>query len=387
MRILHMLAFFRAEYGGPVRAVLDLGGALAARGHEVTLCSWDDADVPAAWRAGTDPKAPRIVTIAPPTGTGSRFTGAAREELKQLIASHDLLHLHGVWNPWNWQLGALARSIGKPYIISVRGMLDDWCMEQKALKKKMFLAFAVRRWLERAAFVHLTAQAEHDQARKHFPRGRGIVISNLTDLTPFESLPGPELIRAKHPWLDPKRPTLLFLSRIHVKKGLEVLLSAASLLHQRGIPVRIAIAGTGDTAYVDTLKRLTAGLGLGHDAHFMGLVVDQEKLSLYQAADLFVLPTSQENFGFVFIEALACGTPVVTTKGVDIWPELQASGGAVIADPTPEAFADAIAGLLADRASLPSKGRQGRDWVFKALHPDHVVSQFEAMYTEAISTK
>lgn len=384
MRILHLLAFLRAEYGGPVRAVLDLCGDLAAHGHDVTLCSWDDADAPATWREGVTKRLPRLATIEPPSGLGSRFAGPARGRMIELIGAHDLLHLHGVWNPWNWQLGALAREAGRPYIVSVRGMLDDWCMRQKALKKRLFLSLAVRRWLEGAAYVHLTAEAEHEQARKHFPKGRGVVIPNLLDLRPFEAPPGPEMARAKFPMLTAGRPNLLFLSRVHMKKGLETLLRAGALLRKRGIDANILIAGRGEPAYVDSVKRLAADLGLADRAFFLEQVVDTEKLSLYQAADLFVLPTSQENFGFVFVEALACGTPVVTTKGVDIWPELESSGGAVIADATPEATADAVAGLLARRDALADMGRKGRDWVFRDLAPAKVLKQFEVMYARAI---
>lgn len=384
MRILHLLAMLRMEYGGPVRAVLDLCGALADRKHEVTLATWDTHDAPPEW--ATAPAAPKLEKINSPGRTGL-FSREDRDRMASLIHSHDLVHVHGVWNPWNWQVGAIARQIGKPYIISVRGMLDDWCMEQKPVKKRLFLAVAVRKWLERASFVHLTAQAEFDQARKHFPRGRGIVIPNLTDLKPFENLPGPEMARARFSVLAPGgagRPNLLFLSRVHVKKGLEVLLRAGALLRTRGIDANILIAGTGDAPYLESVKRLAAKLGLQDRAHFLGLVVNEEKLSLYQAADLFVLPTSQENFGFVFIESLACGTPVVTTRGVDIWPELEASGGSVIADATPEAVADAVAKLLSKRDSLKAMGAKGREWVFKDMAPAKVIREFEAMYERAV---
>lgn len=382
MRILHLLAFLRAEYGGPVRAVLDLCGALAAKGHDVTLCAWDTADAPPEWD-GVEGR-PKVERIHAPAPTGI-FTKAGRQAILHLIEAHDVLHLHGVWNPWNWQLGAIARSADRPYIVSVRGMLDDWCMAQKAIKKRLFLALAVRRWLESAAYVHLTARAEFDQARKHFPRGRGIIIPNLLDLAPFERLPGPEVARARFQALASNRPSLLFLSRLHVKKGLESLLRAAAVLRGRGADVNILIAGTGEPAYVDSVKRLAGALGLHDRAHFLGLVVGDEKLSLYQACDLFVLPTSQENFGFVFVESLACGTPVVTTRGVDIWPELEACGGAVICEGDAEGVAGALAGLLARRADLPAMGRRGRAWVFDALHPDKVIAQFEGMYAQALS--
>jgi glycosyltransferase involved in cell wall biosynthesis len=203
--------------------------------------------------------------------------------------------------------------------------------------------------------VHLTAQGELDQARKWFPRGRGLVIPNLLDLDSFRSLPGPELAKKRYPVFGGGGPVMLFLSRVHYKKGIEPLLRA-----------------------------LARELGVEDSVVFAGHVVGDLKLSLYQAADLFVLPTSQENFGFVFVESLACGTPLVTTKGVDIWPELESSGGALIESAEPERLASTLAPILADRDRLRVMGARGREWVFRWLDPARVLDQFEAMYRGAV---
>ena len=106
----------------------------------------------------------------------------------------------------------------------------------------------------------------------------------------------------------------------------------------------------------------------------------RDKLSLYEAADVFVLPTFQENWGFVLVESLACGTPVITTRAVDIWPELQSSGGAVIVDATPDATAAAISELLGDRARLEAMGPKGRAWVLDNLNVDRVLDRYEQLY-------
>lgn len=388
MRILHYLDLVRATIGGPARATVDLCGMLAARGHTVTLACDDDEAVPASWRAG-DPALPTAVRLHSFMDKAGRSYGplGPMTEVRRLVEQADVVHIHGLWEFSKPRVAGVCRALRKPYIISLRGQLDDWCMEQGALKKKLFLSLAGRKALEGAAYVHCTAEAEHEQSRKHFPRGRGIVISNLLDLKPFERLPGPEIAHATFPMLKSGRPNLLFLSRVHVKKGLEVLLRAGALLRERGTDVNIVIAGSGEPAYVESVKALARELNLQDRAHFVGLVVNEEKLSLYQSCDLFVLPTSQENFGFVFVESLACGTPVVTTKGVDIWPELESGGGAVIAEGTPEATASAVAGLLASGAALREMGEKGRAWVFRDLDPAKVIRQFESMYERAANER
>ncbi len=397
MRILQVLSVVRAEVGGPARAVTDLCAAFARRGHDVTLVTWDDTDAPAAWKSPRDtPSAaglPSLVTVPPPSIPGGFFTAAALAPLRDLIRRHDVLHLHGAWGTWNLQLGAAARRVGVPYFVSIRGMLDDWCMAQKGLKKSLFLRLGGTRYYERAASVHLTARFEYEQARKYFPRGTGTVIPNLLDMEPFKTLPGPQAARAAFDQLGAANPSgdpvLLFLSRVHVKKGVEHLLRAVRLLNDSGTPCRAVIAGSGDDAYLASLRRLCTELNLDDRVSFVGLVTGDLKLSLYQACDLFVLPTSQENFGFVFPEALACETPVITTKGVDIWPELESSGAAKIVAISAEGAAEGVRAMLqaaGGRAGLKALGAKGRAWVFDWLAPDKVMAQFEKMYEAGIAS-
>jgi glycosyltransferase involved in cell wall biosynthesis len=385
LSVLHFFHAIRAELGGPARAIVDLCSALAARGHRATLATSDDRDVPASWpRDGLKPGVPSVVLLPDKKSDGRSLGAASKAILASQIAQHQALHIHGVWEWSNQQAARLARRAGTPYFLSVRGMLDDWSMAQGALKKRVFLALTGRRTLEQAAAVHLTAQFELDQARKHFPRGRGVVVPNLTDLAPYQNLPGPGPARARFPFLADGTPTLLFLSRIHVKKGLDPLLRAAAMLKRAGVPFKLVIAGTGDDAHTSAMQGLARELGLAEVVHFVGLVVNQEKVSLYESADLFVLPTSQENFGFVFIEALACGTPVVTTKGVDIWPELESSGGATITSADPAELSGVLQRLLAQRDALPAMGARGREWVFRELTPDRVLDRFELLYRSGL---
>src|SRR5690606_33079007 len=129
------------------------------------------------------------------------------------------------------------------------------------------------------------------------------------------------------------------------------------------------------------LRRRTQQAGLGDRLHFLGQVSGPLKVSLYNACDLLCLPTSQENFGFVYYEALAAGTPILTTTGTDTWSELRASGAAEILHlaELSERLRDAWAGRLADPERLRERGRRGRAWVFERLAPEQVVRRFEAL--------
>ncbi len=400
MRILHYLSEVTLEHGGVVRSVLDFSTALAGAGHQVTLACFDDTSVPTQWKAGPadqGPSAlragvPRALTLAWPglPKPIRRFRWREVQTIAKEIAACDVLHLHGPWESTNAQLAAIARRLNKPYILSIHGMMDDWCMAQGALKKRVYVAWRVRRMAERAAALLFTAEGEKRQAMKWFPslpEGRARVLPLLFDPTDFQDLPGPELARGRFDALSTDGPIVLFLSRLHPKKGAETLIDACAVLTREppgGRRFRLVIAGSGPIEYEEALKRRAVDAGLSDRTFFLGMVTGREKVALYQAADVCVLPTSQENWGFVILEALAAGTPVVTTKGVDIWPELQSGGGAlIVADPTPGSVSNAVAELLDHPQRRRAMGEAGRDWVLRWLDPRRVVAEYERLYTDA----
>lgn len=384
MKILHYLNETRLELGGVVRAVLDICALLAERGHDVTLATYDPQDIPEAWR-GSEADTPRVVVLDRPSLPGALFGRAGMERFRELIRDANALHMHIVWIPSNVQVASAAYKLGVPYFITTHGMLDDWSMAQRSLKKKAHLALVGNRMFRRAAGVHCTASAEAEQTGQWVPKDKITIIPYVFDLDPFQTLPGVEEARAAYN-IDDEQRVVLFLSRIHEKKGIEHLIDAVGLLRDRGEDCRVLIAGTGEPTYVSSLHARLKDQQLEDRVEFLGLVTDTKKISLYQAADLFVLPTSQENFGFVLVEALAAETSVVTTKGVDIWPELEESGGAVIETQNPSALADRIAELLADPDRLAAMGRSGREWVFANLNGAAVVERFERLYQDAIQT-
>jgi glycosyltransferase involved in cell wall biosynthesis len=382
MRCVHYLSHVRLEGGGVARAVLDFCRVFAALGHEVTLVTNDSTDVPPEWRGEPSAGAPRAIVLDPLGGPLQRLGRSSREAVDGLLASADVLHLHGPWEAANAQWGAAARRRGVPYVLTPHGMLDLWSMRQRRWKKRLYLALAGDTFLRGAARVHCTARAELDQASRWFDKSRGVVIPYVIDLAPYASLPGPEPARAKF-GIAGDVPTVLFLSRVHPKKGPELLIDAAAELKRRGVACRTLIAGPGDPEYIDDLRERARDCGVDGLVEFVGMVRGEEKLSLYQAADVFVLPTSQENFGLVLLESLACRTPVVTTGGVDIWKELQEAGGVIVGQNVLE-IATAVEGVLTDPARRASLGERGRAWVMEHLAPDRVARQYEEMYRDVL---
>jgi glycosyltransferase involved in cell wall biosynthesis len=164
-----------------------------------------------------------------------------------------------------------------------------------------------------------------------------------------------------------------------------------------GEDFRVVIGGPCDEAYDAQLRAYARQVKMEDRTTFLGMVPAALKPSLYEACDLFVLPTSMENFGFVYFESLSCQTPLVTTRGTDTWKELEASGGARIVDRIRsdvkdgeagggdvEELARTIGGLIRERGGLKPMGRAGRAWVLENLEPSKIVARFIAMYERAI---
>jgi len=385
MNIVHSIRALDFSDGGPVRAIIDLSSKLAALGHNVKIITLDDKDAPEEWRDNPASN-PHTVRIGHMGNKGLTYSPEQRATIHDAIKDADVVHLHAIWEPMTLGVSKIVRKANKPYVISLRGMLDDWCMEQRRFKKLIYLKLGASSMLNSAAAIHSTAEGELAQSKKWFPKTQGIVIPNLLNLDPYENLPGEQIARETFPMFDTGDPVLLYLSRLHYKKGIEHLIEAIKILKDSGSPHRLLIAGDGDKAYESKLKALTKQLNLEDHVAFLGLVTGDTKISLYQAADLFVLPTSQENFGFVLYESLAAGTPLVTTKGVDTWPELQDQAQAVICDQNKEAFATTIKQLTNDPEALKARGQAGREWIFAEQHPDQVIQRFEAMYSLAIKS-
>lgn len=239
--------------------------------------------------------------------------GSMKKEWNRILdeIKPDLVHVNCCWMPCCALVQKWSQRKGHKVILTPHGMLEPWIMKRNYWTKKIpALLLYQKAAIKKADCIHATAESEKQNILKLGYNKKIEVIANGIDV---------ENIKIKDNWRRNKN--ILFLSRIHVKKGIEFLLEAVSSLKSQLEGYTITIAGEGDPTYVSSLKSRTIELGIEKMVTFCGGIYGEKKWELYRKADIFVLPTYSENFGIVIAESLACGTPVITTKGTP-WEEL-----------------------------------------------------------------
>jgi len=340
MRLLHIVHSLDRRGGGPIEALAQRARVLQRAGHSVEVATLD----PLGRREAGTEFAPTHYLGG--TGGGYGYSAAFVPWLRNAAGRFQAVTVHGLWQYHGfgtWR--ALHGRDRPPYFVFPHGMLDPWFKRTyplKHLKKWLYWPWAEYRVLRDARAVLFTSEEERRRARESFwlYRAREKVINYGT------SAPGgdPATQRAeflgRFPELAGKR-CLLFLGRVHVKKGPDLLLRAlreiqAKLPRAETDAVRLVIAGPNDHEYGRMMADLARKLDVADRVTWTGMLIGDLKWGAYHAADAFVLPSHQENFGIAVVEALACGVPVLISNRVNTWREIdQDAAGLVEADNLP----------------------------------------------------
>mgnify|MGYP005610217281 FL=1 len=218
----------------------------------------------------------------------------------------DIVHINGIWSPQNWGFQKTAQKLGIKVIVSPHRMVKIWIIDNNQKKKKIALFVYQKKALKRSVCLHATAQMEADN------------IGILGYKNPIHIIPnGIDIHDVKEIKTHYGTRKMVFLSRIHPKKGIELLLEAWRNCNTNGWTLEIA--GNGDENYISKLNQSAQDL---HNVHFVGAIYGEAKWKFLQSADVMILPTHSENFGIVVAEALAVGVPVITTQGTP-WEDLE----------------------------------------------------------------
>ena len=261
------------------------------------------------------------------------------------VHQFDVVHIHALFSFTSVAAAWAARRSGVPYVIRPLGVLNAYGVAQRRpLLKRLSLRLIEGPLLRDAAAVHFTSDSERDEALTLGVPLRAMVIPLAVTVAPVgiaqQFLQGKPMVAAA--------PRLLYLSRLDPKKNLEGLIRAVALLQAEGLRPALLVAGSGDPAYLLSLKLLVQAQGVADQVHWLGQVSGQDKADLLAASNLFVLPSFSENFGIAVAEALASGLPCVVARGVALAADVAAAGAGISCDPDPASLADALSTLLKD---------------------------------------
>ncbi|MBC7782498.1 MAG: glycosyltransferase [Burkholderiales bacterium] len=364
LRILHVITSLDPAAGGPPNVLLRLAAAQAALGHSVATLSYGGAGI--ADRVAKDlanvPQSSRVENIyLERVGfIERRFSLAARAKCDELVARFDIVHLHGVWDSVLRYAATAASKHRVPYMIAPHGMLDPWSLSQKKLKKRIALVLMYRRMLNRAAALHLLNADEESLLAPLRLTARKVILPNGIYLDEINPLPEPGSFRKAHPALG-DRPYVLFLGRLHFKKGLDYLAAAFAELAGKMLEIDLVVAGPDDGEGTN-FQRAIAEAGLGARVHLVGPLYGRRKIEAFADAAVFCLPSRQEGFSVAIVEAMACGVPVVISRACH-FPEVQGAGAGIITELRPLEIAGALGRVLSDQATRDAMGVAGRSLV------------------------
>lgn len=390
MRILQVVRDMHPREGGPPRVVAGSAEALAQAGHRVTIAArvqpGEAAVVEAAWpqlaAAGVELRL--FLASGPEALGGSKAlaSGLARDML-----GFDVTHVHGVWDQVLVSAAKAARRVGRPYLVSPHGMLDQWSMARSRAKKLAALQLlGVRAMLDGADSIVFGTTDEAGEAEPLALRSKVAVIPN--GVAPALLAPRDPAARARlHGELPQSREwkrIVLFYARLHPKKGLDLLIDAFAAVAAEFPGVALLAAGIPqDADYEQAVRRQAAATGLGERICVSTQFAGPDSRYLLDATDLFVLPSHQEGFSIAIVEALARALPALITDRCHL-PEVEAVGaGRVVAAEAPALAAGLRAMLRLDDAALSAAGEAGRNMVAAHYTWPMVAERLLASYAKA----
>ncbi len=378
------------SYGGPRQTVLEFCQESQGREVESEICATDG-----------DGRGRLSVDLGKPVvyeGVRSHFfrrqwsrslsySFPMRRWLNENVARFDLVHINGVFCHATYAAALACTRQGVPYVISPHGMLEPWSLSQKHLRKAVAWRLFYRRVMEGAAAIVYSTDQERELTENALNLPAGEVLPAGVQVNLLEVQPGDAFRRRVGIARD--CAFLLTLSRIHPKKGLDLLLQTFVELKTQGhlAAWHLVIAGDGDPDYIRHLRRLAHNTPVAPFVHWPGWLDGEAKLQALAEADLFVLSSFQENFGRGLVEAMACGTPVLLSRQVGLAASIREAGAGWITNVRPEEFRQGLIEATSRPTEMKARGAAARELVRREFIWPRVVERTISVYDRVVAER
>ena len=329
MRILHAISSVNPAGGGPIEGVKQLGRINTARGNRIEVATLDSPNSPFI----ADFPLP-VYPLGPPKGH-YRYSPRFVPWLRSNRQNYDVVIVNGLWQYNSFGVWRALRGSPTPYTVMVHGMLSPYFRRThplKHLKKWLYWPWGEYRVLRDAAAVLFTCEEERRLARESF----WLYSANERIINYGTKAPSGDVVSqisefyARFPTTRDKR-VILFVGRLHPIKGCDIAIRAFAATLRNDPRWHLVMAGPDQTGWQASLESLASDLRIRDRITWTGMITGDVKAGALGAADAFLLPSHQENFGIVIAEALACGVPVLISNKVNIWREVESDGAGLVA--------------------------------------------------------
>lgn len=381
MKVLHVIPSLSENLDGPSNAIGKLCKNLVEKGVDITIYTTDLHPINYESLAGLDVKVFKTYEKS-----NYCFSLGLWRALEQNIKRYDLVHIHALWVFPTTISAYMARKKRVPYIVRPCGMLDYYSVYHKrwkSLKKLFYFNALERNNLDRASAIQFTSLEELNRSEHLNIKAPTVILPVGIEKNGFLALPHKGGFRMRYPFLKGKK-IILFLGRIHYKKGLEILIDAYKNVVDKTDEVFLIIAGPDNEGYKNVLKNKISALNLSDKVFFTGLVEDKQKVEILTDSDIFCLPSFQENFGIAVAEAMAARLPVVISDQVNIHSEISDANAGIVTKCDSGEIANAIVTIINNDSLKKEMGINARNLVFDKFSWDVIAGEMIVHYQKII---
>ncbi len=334
MKILHVIPLISKIYGGPSESIIHLVDSLNKSGQDTDLLTTFSED--SSGDVNYSIIKERIILL-PRIKVFRDYVPLLKEWLNDNISDYELVHIHSLFNYTSHVAMTCARQKKIPYVLRTLGHLNDYDLQKKRVLKKVWLNFVDKNNLNLVSAFQSTSNSETNEIKKLFP------------FTKVEAIPHGIRLPVTSFKTEVKDIKLLFISRLHKKKNIPAILEAVSKASQSGISLNLKIAGEpnpGEDDYKVYLQKMVQDLNIQKHVEFCGFLSGQAKEDAFKWADVFILPSFDENFGVAVMEALSYAIPVIISPQVALSKEVSEFGGGWITDENKPQSSESIYNIL-----------------------------------------
>lgn len=378
---LHCLFSYHNKLGGSVHAALNVCKYLAKAGQPVEAVGsfYPDDDIDYLKTHYAEVQCHQVARSFP-----RRYCNSSElvHWLDRNIGRFDLVELHGIFVFTTLRAARFCRKRGIPYLVHPHGSLDPFDLQKHALLKRMIGPIYVRWLLNNSAGVVCTAQLEAERLVTYGASPRRLIVPLPVPL--YEKTGDGLAFRKRHS-IPADAQVILFMSRLDYKKGLDFLIPAIARLRHEMPKLWFVIAGTGARDFLESVRRWISLNGLRSCTSEVGFLTGDAKQDALAAADIFALPSRNENFGIVNIEAMHAGVPLLVSDEVYICREIESAGAGVVCKPNVASVTEKLRQMLNGDADLQAMGQNGRALVQRRYRPEMATEMLIQMYAQTIN--